>query len=157
MRIKQGLVVVGLAGACGAGVAIAAHPRVNPATVPTGFLMSHNRVSDIPVSSVNRVIKSGKADVFIEHVRLLPGQSSGFHTHPGPVVVTVAAGSLTYEAGSRGRCVRRRVVVDRGFVERGIHRVTAGAAGADYYAVYLVPRLTGPTQRGAARPRACAR
>jgi hypothetical protein len=155
MRWKQILTVGCVAGACGAGVAIAAHPRVDPATVPTGFLMAHNRISNIPVTSITRALKSGKADAFLEHARLAPNQASGFHTHPGPSFVVVAAGSLTYQQASAGRCVRKRAVVDRGFFERGVHRLVAGPAGADYYEVYLLPRLTGPHSAPVAAPRAC--
>ena len=158
MRAKRVLVGAGVLAACGAAVAIAAHPKVDPATVPTGFFVAHSRVSDIPVADVRRAIRTGKADVFVEHSRLGAGDATPFHTHPGPVLVTVARGGVTVERSAGGRCVRRVYGPDRGFVERGpggAHRLVAGADGAELYLVYLLPRLTGPHQRVVGTPAGC--
>jgi hypothetical protein len=156
MRFKQALVVGGVAAvAGGAGAAIASHPIVPPATVPTGFFAAHDRINDVPLDQLARAFKSGKTDGFLEHVRLGANQASGFHTHPGPAFILVAGGTLNYQQASRGRCVRRRFGISRGFFERGVHQVVAGPAGADYYEVYLLPRLTGPHFHAAARPSAC--
>jgi hypothetical protein len=76
------------------------------------------------------------------------------------VFITVARGSLTTEDSARGRCRRRTFIADQGFVDEGqghVHRLVAGAAGADFYSFYLLPRLQGPHFAPAARPRACGR
>ena len=47
MRLRLMLAVAALAVVVGGGVAIAAHaPEIDPATVPTGFFVAHNRVAD---------------------------------------------------------------------------------------------------------------
>ena len=159
MRLKQVLPIVAVATVCGAGGALAAHPQVDPATVPTGFLAAHSTVNNIPVAVIERAVRQRRTDVFIQHARLEANQATEFHTHPGPVFVTVVAGSLTYEDAARGRCRRKTFVAGRGFVDRGIghvHRAVAGASGADFYAVYLLPRRTGPHMTPARPLRECA-
>jgi hypothetical protein len=142
-----------------AGGALASHPQINPATVPVGFLTAHSTVNNIPADAIQRAFRSGKADVFIEHGRLGPNQAVAFHTHPGPSFLTVQTGSVRYEEADAGRCLRRSFGVGRGFVDgpsRRAHRIVAGASGADYYEVYLLPRRTGPHFANVPAPAACA-
>jgi hypothetical protein len=149
-----GIVAVG-----GAAVAIAAHPKVDPATVPVGYFTAHSQINGIPASAVQRVLRRGKADGVLQHVRLAPGEATSFVTHPGPVFVMVAKGSVTNEEAVGGDCRSRTYIQDRGFATRGIrtpHRMTAGAAGAELYLFYVAPRGTGATQRTVATPSACA-
>lgn len=160
MRIRHVVPIVGIAVACGAVSALAAHPTADPATVPTGFLAAHATVNNVPVSTFTKALQSRRTDVFIEHGRLDAGQSTGFHTHPGPAFVTVVRGSLVDEVRVDRECRRKNYVAGTGFVDRGVgypHRSTAGAAGADFYIVYLLPRRTGPHRADSGTPAACAR
>jgi hypothetical protein len=137
------LAIAGLATVCGAGAAFAAHlTEIDPATVPTGFLAAHNKVDGIRVSSLARAVDDGKADVFIQHARLGPNEATPWHTHPGPVFVEVVKGPLTYEDEVGGECRRLTYQAGEGFFDRGFghaHRAVAGAAGADFYPVYVLP------------------
>ena len=157
MRFKLVVSTLALMAACGAAVALAAHPKVDPAAVPTGFFAAHSRVSDVPTAAIRRALRTRRTDLFLEHVRLDADEATGFRTHPGPVFVMVAAGSVTYEDAVRGECRRKTYGRDAGFVDRGrhVHRLVAGSAGADFYAVYLLPRRTGPNLTPAATPREC--
>jgi quercetin dioxygenase-like cupin family protein len=125
------------------GAAVASHvTQVDPSTVPTGFLAAHNSIGDVPVSALARAVKPDGADVFIQHVRLGANAPTGWHTHPGPALVTVVRGSLTYEEGAANRCNRITYEAGEGFVDRGfghVHRAIAGADGVDFYVVYLLP------------------
>lgn len=152
------LILVGTV-ACCAGVAIGSHPKVDPATVPTGFFTAHSKVNNIPVGAILRAIRGRRVDTFLQHTRLDPNQSAGFHTHAGPVFISVARGSLTTVDSVAGRCRRRTFIADQGFVDQGqghVHQLVAGAAGADFYAFFLLPRGQGPEFAPAATPRACA-
>jgi hypothetical protein len=158
VRLKYVLAVLVICGVGGAGVALAAHPKVDPATVPVGFLTAHSTVNNVPAGAIARALRSGKADLFIEHARLGPNEAVTFHRHPGPSFVAVQAGSLRYDEAAEGRCVRRSYGVGRGFVDgpsRRVHRVVAGASGADYYEVYLLPRRTGPHFANTGTPAEC--
>jgi quercetin dioxygenase-like cupin family protein len=143
MKRTRILAIAGLVTVCGAGAAFAAHvSEVDPATVPTGFLAAHNEVEGIRVSSVARAVDDGRADVFIQHVRLTANEATSWHTHPGGVFVEVVKGSLTYEAAEHGECARITYNAGEGFFDRGfghVHRAVAGASGAEFYPVYVLP------------------
>jgi hypothetical protein len=129
----------------GAGGALAGHvTQVDPATVPTGFLAAHNVIRDVPVSALARAVTPDGADVLVQHVRLGPNAPTGWHTHPGPALVTVVKGSLIYEdAAAPNHCRRLAYGPGQGFVDRGfghVHRAIAGPDGVDFYVVYLLPR-----------------
>ena len=160
MRLKVVLILASLAIVPGAGIAIAAHaPEIDPATVPTGFFVAHNYVDDIPVSTLARAVKPNGADVFVQHLRLDANQVSAWHTHPGPVIVTVRSGSLTYQTAVSNTCRDRVYSAGQGFVDPGfghVHRVIAGASGVDIYATFLLPPGSENHLIGASAPSECA-
>jgi hypothetical protein len=160
MKRKQILAVAGVVTVCGAGAALASHvTQVDPATVPTGFLATHNQVDGIRMSSVARAVDRGRADVFIQHVRLAPGEATPWHTHPGPVFVEVVKGSLTYEDAEHGDCRELPYEAGRGFFDRGfghVHRVVAGSSGAEFYPVYVLPPGSAAHIISATAPEECA-
>lgn len=143
MRWKRGIVVLIVAAFAGGGVALAGHVmQVDPATVPTGFLAAHNEIDDVPVSALARAAASGGADVFVQHVRLGPNTPTGWHTHPGPALVSVVRGELRYEDAQANDCRRVRYPAGTGFVDRGfghVHRAVAGPDGVDFYVTYVLP------------------
>ena len=158
MRLRQIAAIATLAAVTGAAVAYASHPKVDPATVPVGFFTAHSQMNGVPATALRRIVRDGRVDGFLEHARLAPGEVRPFVTHPGPVLVMVAAGELRNTEVTRGDCVTRRYAPDRGFVTRGIrrpHRLSAGPDGADAYLLYLAPRRTGPTQTLVDAPAAC--
>ena len=141
-RIMLLAAVLGSA-AIGVGVAIASHvTQVNPAAVPGGFLVAHNAIADVPVSALARSVKPDGTDVFIQHLQLGANAATGWHTHPGAAIVTVVAGTFTYQDSHGNRCRSATYTAGQGFVDFGhghVHRGIAGPAGADLYVVYLLP------------------
>ena len=110
MRLKVALILASLAIVPGAAIAIAAHAtEIDPATVPTGFFVTHNCVEEVPIS-----IRSGgrrkwrRCTNGAPEVR--PNQAFAWHTHPGPIFVNVRSGSLTYQdtAATRAAIERTR-------------------------------------------------
>jgi hypothetical protein len=154
--IATGLVVVAVGGA----TAYADHVQpVDPETVPLGVFAAHNKVSNISTAALVRATKRNRADVTIQHARLAPGQATAWHTHPGPGLVTVVKGSLTYEDARDGECTEIFYPAGRGFMDRGfghVHRVVAGDEGADFYIVYVHPRGAGNPLLPAEQPPECA-
>ena len=143
MRFR--VMAAGVAGAVVvvAGTAIAAHaPEIDPATVPTGFFVAHNRVADIPVSAIARASAPNGAEVYVQHLSLGANQVFAWHTHPGPVVVTVRTGSLIYQDAGPNACRDRTYTAGQGFVDPGfghVHRVIAGPSGAEIYSTFFLP------------------
>ncbi len=143
-----------------AGGALANHvTEVDPATVPTGFLAAHNSIRDVPVAALARAVTPDGTDAFIQHVRLGPNVPTGWHTHPGPAIVTVVKGSVTYEDAKANKCNDVTYLAGEGFVDRGfghVHRAIAGADGVDFYVVYLLPRGSAIHVIPASAPSACS-
>ena len=149
-----------LASLISGGVAVASHvTQIDPAAVPTGFLAAHNSIGDVPVSALARAVEPDGADVFIQHVRLGANTATGWHTHPGPALVTVVKGSLTYEDAKANTCRQAAYDEGEGFVDRGfghVHRAIAGPGGVDFYVVYILPPGTPSHVIGADAPEACS-
>jgi quercetin dioxygenase-like cupin family protein len=98
-----------------------------------------------------------KIDVATARVTFPTGSSSGWHYHPGPTVVTVTKGRMTYISND---CVRHRFMPGDTFVENGGPRDVArlnnkvGAPG-EVTVTFFAPRGAEALTIPAPRP-ACA-
>lgn len=159
MRSRMVFVLV-LTSLVSAGVAVASHvTQLDPATIPTGFLATHNSIDDVPLSAVARAVNPDGTDMFVQHVRLGANVPTGWHTHPGPAFVAVVKGSLTYEDAMASGCREITYVPGEGFVDRGfghVHRAIAGPDGVDFYVVYLLPPGSETHVISANAPGACS-
>ena len=71
-------------------------------------------------------------EVVVQEITIGPGGTTGWHSHPGPVVVVVKAGTLTYVRPSGGECVATPYSAGKAFVDPGQgHAHTAFNLGAD--------------------------
>lgn len=129
-----------------AGTAYAPHVvDIDPDLVPVGFFTTHNDVDGFKKSSFARATRHHDADLFIQHATLGPDAATPWHTHPGPVIVTIVRGSLIYQDQHGRRCRSRTYVAGHGFLDPGyghVHRAIAGAAGAHFYATCVCPTGT---------------
>jgi quercetin dioxygenase-like cupin family protein len=143
MNKKRVCVLAATATLAVAGVVNAAHvTTIDPGTIPTGFLTAHTEFAHIPMSAIARIAAADGADMTIQHVRLGPNTATGWHTHPGPAIVSIAQGSFTYEDVGAGDCRQRNYTAGEGFVDPGsghVHRGIAGPTGVDFYVVYVMP------------------
>jgi quercetin dioxygenase-like cupin family protein len=92
-----------------------------------------------PIRGALVVIK-GPMDLATVHVTVAPGGSIGWHSHPGPTMVAVKAGTVTlYEA--RG-CTRRQVSAGGAFAEQpgDVHLLrNEGSVTAETIVTFIVP------------------
>ena len=85
----------------------------------------------------------GSTDVVTQQIRIAPGGNTGWHSHPGPVLVTVKSGSIQLFYASDTSC--QGVVYEAGdsFVDRGDENVHIARAspfdGVELWATYFVP------------------
>jgi quercetin dioxygenase-like cupin family protein len=131
----------------GAGTIVRIHvPQIDPTTVPYGTLAGGNQVRT-PINikiGQNPTHVLGKGTVVtMRHVTFAAGQSTGWHTHLGPVLVTVVSGSLTLYDGSDKKCIGVTYKAGQGFFDAGFGHVhlarNNGAVPADFYATYILP------------------
>jgi quercetin dioxygenase-like cupin family protein len=137
------LVAVGVAVlALFVGVALATTPSGVTATPLTRATLGEIKAKNdgIQVKSV-----PGSADVALVQVTIEPGGSTGWHHHPGVVLVSVAAGTVTeYDE----QCEQTVIQAGEGFVESRdeVHLVhNEGSVPAVLYVTFIVPTTTSPT------------
>lgn len=85
----------------------------------------------------------GSTDIVTQQVRIAPGGHTGWHSHPGPVLVTVKSGSVQLIYANDESC--HGVVYGAGdtFVDRGDENIHIARAspfdGVELWATYFVP------------------
>jgi len=110
---------------------------VDPSTVPVGTLAATS-MDVLSVSAFTRAINQAHGtNTVLQHLRFTPGQSTLWHTHPGPNLVLVVGGSLTL---TDQHCHVTTYTDGQGFAT-GLttHLAVAGPAGADFYSLYFLP------------------
>lgn len=99
------------------------------------------------------------SDATVQQVTIAPGGHTGWHTHPGPVLVLVKEGTFTLYDGNDRKCTGRAYGSGQGFVDRGYGHVhigrNEGATDLVLYAVFLDVPVGGATRLDAASPGNC--
>ena len=85
----------------------------------------------------------------VESVRIdfKAGDTTGWHTHPGPVLVQVVSGAITLRHAAHGRCLSEVVRAGHGFFEApGAVHVAENPRPdpAILYATFVLPPNAGP-------------
>jgi len=85
----------------------------------------------------------------VESVRIdfRAGDTTGWHSHPGPVLVQVVSGAITLRHAAHGRCLSEVVRAGHGFFEApGAVHVAENRrpAPAVLYATFVLPPKAGP-------------
>jgi hypothetical protein len=135
------------------------HPGMNAAvsgnpSVPGGFTVTPLARGDFPDDinvtfrikldrATNVVQVRDPSEALVAGITFAPGGSVGWHTHHGPVIITVASGALSIINASD--CVRRIYAAGKAFVDPGQGNVHVGfnetAGETVIYATFLdVPR-----------------
>ena len=99
--------------------------------------------------SINVSNAPDAGEVAVQEVTIGPGGTTGWHSHPGPVVVVVKQGTLTYVRSAGGECVDTAYPAGTAFVDPGQgHAHTAFNFGSEnlvLIAMYFdVPPGTSP-------------
>lgn len=90
-----------------------------------------------------RIDTKGESDIHVLENRIAPGGSFGWHSHPGPSMVTVKSGALTLYRGEDPTCTPQIVEAGSGFVDGGgdVHLVrNEGSVETVVYVTSIVPR-----------------
>ena len=97
-------------------------------------------------------------DIAVSNIAIAPSGHSGWHTHPGPVVVIVKTGAVTFYHGDDRSCSPTRYPAGTAFVEEGGRVGMArneGTVEATVVATFFLP-AGSPTRIDAALPGNCA-
>lgn len=86
---------------------------------------------------------SDDIDVVTQTITIAPGGHTGWHSHPGPVFVTIQAGTMTFYDADDLTCSPGTYATGDSFVDRGGGHVhiarNEGSTNLVLYATYLVP------------------
>lgn len=97
-------------------------------------------------------------DIVVVSIDVAPGGHSGWHFHPGPVLVVVKTGTITFYMGDDPTCTPHVHPAGSTFIENGgmvgIAR-NEGSANATVLATFFVP-AGSPTRLDADAPGNCA-
>ena len=69
---------------------------------------------------------SNAQDTVMQQVVIAPGGYTGWHTHPGPVLVLVKAGALTLYSSDDPTCTGRTYTAGQAFIDKGQGHVHIG-------------------------------
>ena len=98
-------------------------------------------------------------DVVTQTITIAPGGHTGWHSHPGPVFVTIAGGAMSFYDADDPSCSRITYATGDSFIDRGGGHVhiarNEGTVDLVLYATYLVPVGAG-IRTDAADPGTCA-
>jgi hypothetical protein len=85
----------------------------------------------------------GLSDVYIVTNKVVPGGYSGWHTHPGPSVVSVKSGTATVYDGDDPTCTPQFYPAGTGFIDSGdghVHMVrNEGSVELELVAFQIIP------------------
>ncbi len=111
-------------------------------------------------SSGIELVTRGSVDVVTQQITIAAGGSTGWHGHPGPVLVTIKSGAMTFVYANDPTCTGRTYIAGQSFVDRGdevTHNArNLGPEPLEIWATYLVPGTPGAAFRiDAADPGTC--
>ena len=78
----------------------------------------------------------------------LPGSTTGWHTHPGPVFITVLEGQVTFYEYDDPDCTPKVVSAGQGYVDTGHGHIGRNQTGAPANDVTVIFAPVGAAFRG---------
>jgi quercetin dioxygenase-like cupin family protein len=86
----------------------------------------------------------GQSDVYVVDNKFAPGGTAGWHSHPGPSLILVVAGTVTNYLGDDPNCTPHTYTAGAGFIDPGSGHVhllrNETGAPAETIAVQLLPK-----------------
>jgi hypothetical protein len=160
MSRTQRLIVAGLALLpVTAGIALAT-PPIGIISAPVHARGTHAERLNVHSKAGVKLQTKSSVDFVTQQIMIAPGGTTGWHSHPGPVLVTVKSGELTLVYADDTSCQGRTYRAGESFVDRGDETVhtalNRGGTNLEFWATYLVPGAPGTALRiDAASPGTC--
>jgi hypothetical protein len=138
-----------LALAVSVGVTMASPPSgVTPTVLARGTYDAF-KVKSSPNSPVDFKAKAkSPIDLVVRRHDYAVGSTTGWHTHPGPVFITVTVGQLTYYERDDPTCTGHVVSAGHGFVDNGRGHIVRNESGQPAQDVSVIIAPVGGAFRG---------
>jgi quercetin dioxygenase-like cupin family protein len=140
------------------GAALVGVPaRATPSSGVTTTILAKSLFDEIKVNAHThpadlwkaQIKTHGQSDVYAVDNKFAPGGTTGWHSHPGPSLILVVAGTVTNYLGDDPNCTPHTYSAGAGFVDPGsgdVHLLrNETSAPAETIAVQLLP--TGADRR----------
>jgi quercetin dioxygenase-like cupin family protein len=146
------LAAIAAVGALVAAALIVLPARATPSTGVTTTILAKSLFDQIHVNAHTNIpdpwnakLKThGQSDVYVVDNKLAPGGTTGWHSHPGPSLILVVAGTVTNYEGDDPNCRPHAYSAGAGFIDAGSGHVhllrNETGAPAETVAVQLLPR-----------------
>ena len=146
MKIIVTFVVVGLFAVVGTALAT---PGIGIIAAPVQARGTNAAELNIHTASGIKFKTKDSLDFVTQQIRIAPGGTTGWHSHPGPVLVTVKAGTVRLVYANDPSCSGQTYTAGQSFVDRGDENVhtalNIGPTELELWATYLVPGTAGTT------------
>jgi len=121
---------------------------VTPTILARGTYEAFNVRSD-PLGTIDgfRTHSIAALDVIVRQHDYAVGSTTGWHSHPGPVFITVTKGTLTYYERDDPTCSPHVVTAGQGFVDEGSGHVVRNESGQPAQDVSVITAPVGGTFR----------
>jgi quercetin dioxygenase-like cupin family protein len=90
------------------------------------------------------ILTHGQSDLWVVDNKIAPGGTTGWHSHPGPSLIFVVAGTVTNYLGNDPSCTPHVYTAGSGFVDAGgtdVHTLrNEGSVPAETIAVQFLPK-----------------
>jgi len=116
-----------------------------PGASATGTVHARGVLADRQMVNTKDLLLLTRTDVEVitQSITIGPGGHTGWHSHPGPVFVTVTAGELTIYYAADPECDGTTYGVNDTFIDKGGNNVhiarNEGLSTLTLWATYLVP------------------
>jgi quercetin dioxygenase-like cupin family protein len=153
---KAGLrwIAVGAALAAATGVAVSSSPAQATPSTSTSKVLVQAPIRPVHIFASNKTVSGkpwaallktyGATDGYVVENDFLPGQTTGWHSHPGPSLIFVVTGSVTNYESDEPHCKGVTYSAGTTFVDSGgadVHElVNAGTTSAETIAVQFIPQ-----------------
>ena len=98
-------------------------------------------------------------ETVMQQIVIGPGGSTGWHSHPGPVVVLIKSGALTFYSSEDPTCTPRTYSAGQAFIDPGQGHVhlarNLGSQNVELWATYFDVPVGGPFRLDAPNPGNC--
>lgn len=102
---------------------------VTPNLIGRGTYGAFNLPAD-PAALAFSAASKGPIDIVVRTHDYAPGSSTGWHSHPGPVFITVLEGMVTFYEKDDPTCTPKVVLKGEGYVDTGRGHVGRNESGA---------------------------
>ncbi|MGH2682989.1 MAG: cupin domain-containing protein [Actinomycetota bacterium] len=135
--------------ATAAAVALASPPMgVTPTLLARGTYDAFKVKSDRSGPIEFKAKAKPAIDIVVRRHDYLVGSTTGWHTHPGPVFITVTQGTLTYYEYDDPTCTPHVVSAGQGFVDNGRGHIVRNESGQPAQDVSVITAPVGGAFRG---------